>query len=317
MTEFPAFRSIEIARAKINLSLHVLGRRPDHYHELAGLMATIELADRLDLFLSPAPEEDAGWEITADSRHVPAGEANLCYRAVSLFFAAAGLDPAAAAFGCHIEKRIPQAAGLGGGSADAAAVLRFLWGCWQQGLAEAFRLDRGRLTPDDLERIALACGADVPFCLLGGVRYCQGVGERMSPAIKSPSHPVLLALPPLQVSTAEAFRQLDQARQGQGSRPAPVRQPPSAVTTDFSEVHNDFLELHDEPGSLIRMIIRDMKGSGALAASMSGSGPACFGLFAGEKDLNQACGKLAANYPDVRWVKTALSPLPEKLAAQN
>lgn len=317
MTGFLPCRSTGIARAKVNLSLHVLGRRPDHYHELAGLMATIELADRLDLFLSPAPEEDTGWEVTADSRHLPAGEANLCYRAASLFFAAAGLDPTAAAFGCHIEKRIPQAAGLGGGSADAAAVLRFLWSCWQQGLAEAFRLDRGRLTPHDLERIALACGADVPFCLLGGVRYCQGVGERMSPAIKSPSYPILLALPPLRISTAEAFRQLDQARQGQGSRPAPDRQPPPAVTTDILELHNDFLELHDEAGSLIRMIIRDLQSAGALAASMSGSGPACFGLFADEKDLNQARGKLAADYPDVRWVKTALSPLPENLAAQN
>ncbi len=329
MTEFPAFRSIEIARAKINLSLHVLGRRPDQYHELAGLMATLDLADRLDLSLGRPPERDRGWQVTADSDETPAGQANLCYKAASLFFTAAGLDPASLFFHCHIEKKIPPAAGFGGGSTDAAGVLRFLWTCWHQGLADFFQLNRAQLTMGDLEGLALACGADVPFCLHGGVRYCQGVGERMSEAIKSLPYPVLLAFPPLRVPTADAYRLLDAARLNQGSGHAPRRQ----TADSFPEwvgalgrdqrsrigtmADNDFLEVQGQPGSPVRSIIDDMRSAGAFAASMTGSGSGCFGIFAQEKDLEHARRILAGKHPAVTWTMTALSPQPENLTGQN
>jgi len=329
VTEFPPLRSIESARAKINLSLRVLGRRPDGYHELAGVMATVDLADRLDLGLRRTTEHDTGWELSSDSSQLPAGEANLCFKAASLFFEAAGIDPQSLHFHCHIEKKIPMAAGLGGGSADAAAVLRFLWMCWQGGLAESLQLDRGRLSLDHLDRLALACGADVPFCLHGGVRFCQGVGERMSGNIESLPHRVLLAFPPFPIRTADAFRLLDARRLDQGGRQAPGRQPgpdfarwtAALVQGDRSEigslVHNDFMEVQSDQSSVTRLIAEDMRDAGAFAASMTGSGPACFALFDRGEVMENAFGMLTARYPQVTWIMTSLSPQTERLACQN
>ncbi|NLA96039.1 MAG: 4-(cytidine 5'-diphospho)-2-C-methyl-D-erythritol kinase [Clostridiaceae bacterium] len=328
MTEFPPCRSTESARAKINLSLHVLGRRPDDYHELAGVMATVDLADRLDIGLRRVTEKDTGWEFSSDSGQLPAGEANLCFKAAYLFFDATGIAPQSLHFYCHIDKRIPMAAGLGGGSADAAAVLRFLWMCWQGGLAESFQLDRRRLSMDQLDHLALACGADVPFCLHGGIRFCQGVGERVSNAIESLSHPVLLAFPPFPVRTADAFRLLDTRRLDQGDRLAPGRQagPDFAWWSATLErddrpgigamACNDFLEIQADQ-SIIRLILEGMRDAGAFAASMTGSGPACFALFNHEKDREKAFRTLTAKYPEVNWMMTSLSPRPERLACQN
>ncbi|HPX93469.1 MAG TPA: 4-(cytidine 5'-diphospho)-2-C-methyl-D-erythritol kinase [Bacillota bacterium] len=317
-------RSIEIARAKVNLSLTVLFRRQDGYHELTGLMATTGLADRLHLSLEGAVKPGHSWEITVDAGNLPAGEGNLCHKAARLFFEAAGIDPASIIFVCRLEKKIPTAAGLGGGSADAAAVLRFLWRSWWQGLAQSLRIDPGRLTRDSLERIALACGADVPFCLQGGIRFCEGVGERMSPSIASPAYPLLLALPPLEIRTANAFSLLDESRQAGAGQRVSDRQP--AALSKWVEVlekddrpalgvmvQNDFLEIHEGRASDIPLIIRDLRRAGAFAASMTGSGPACFGLFESQAEMKRAREILTVKHPAISWIMTALSPSTEDL----
>lgn len=320
---FPLFRSLEKARAKTNLSLRIGGRLPDGYHELTSLMATLALSDSLHLSLEGRPGRDGTWKVSSNAASLPEGPDNLAYRAAQVFFQASGLQPDAFSFECRIEKAIPWEAGLGGGSADAAAVLRFLWQAWQGGLAEAGGLNPDRLSPDDLEAMALTCGADVPFCLYGGLRYCRGVGQILSHPLAGSSWPVLLALPPLKIRTAEAFIALDRFREQDltgnpeaGQDPGSLRgwqealsRPEPAAAASLAV--NDFLPLLAQRHGLLSDLICHMKEKGAGTASMSGSGPACFGLFAQEETRDQAARDLALAFPRIRLIRTRLSPEPE------
>ncbi len=320
---FPLFRSLEKARAKTNLSLRIGGRLPDGYHELTSLMATLDLSDSLRLTLEGRPGRAGTWKVSTDAALLPEGPDNLAYRAAQVFFQASGLQPDAFSFECRIEKIIPWEAGLGGGSADAAAVLRFLWQAWHRGLAEAGGLDPGRLTLEDLDAMALTCGADVPFCLYGGLRYCRGVGQILSQPLAGSGWSVLLALPQLKIRTAEAFMALDRFRDQNPSGSPETSQDPGSLS-DWQEVLsspdpaaaaslavNDFLPLLAQKHQLLSELLCLMKEKGAGTASMSGSGPACFGLFAREETRDQAARELAWTFPDIRLIRTRLSPEPQ------
>ena len=316
MIEFAPYRSNELARGKLNLSLKVLGRRPDGYHLLAGVMATIGLADRLHLSLKPANHSGSRWQVGSDCEDLPADEDNLCHRAARLFFEGAGIPQDLLDFYCYIDQAIPHAAGLGGGSADAAAVLRFLWTCWHDGRAGSFSLDPQQLTLCELDRIALACGADVPFCLHGGVRFCEGVGELMSTILTSKPYPVLLAVPPVRVSTASVFNRFDQANYAEAagsSRAGELADWAAALEGDqLSKIGamagNDLLAVTGTFVEGLHQLLTAMEASGAFATSMTGSGPACYALFNREEALNAAYERLSEQYPDIRWIKTVLSP---------
>ena len=186
------------APAKLNLSLDILGRREDGYHELSMVMLSVSLCDGIELNLTPKP----GVLFSCSDPDVPGGEKNTACRAAALFLERAGL---AETTGVQIflEKRIPSQAGMGGGSADAAAVLR--------GLNE---LTGFPLPEEDLFELGLQVGADVPFCLAGGVKLAQGVGERLSPAPELPPCAIVVCKPPVGVSTAEAFRRADERTDG-------------------------------------------------------------------------------------------------------
>lgn len=162
-----------LARAKVNLGLEVLGRRPDGYHEVRTVLATISLADRLEA-------EAAEALAVRSTRPDLGGESDLVYRAARVLLAAAGRGGGAV---LRVEKRIPVAAGLGGGASDAAATLRLLR-----------RLLRLNLTEPDLCRLAARLGADVPFFLRGGVALAAGRGDRLEPLPNLPPWPVLVAL---------------------------------------------------------------------------------------------------------------------------
>lgn len=338
MNTFAPFQAQETARAKVNLSLEILARRPDGYHELVSLMANTGLADQLFFSLKPAQKalnrlaggHGFGWRVASSEEGMPEGAANICHKAARLFFEQAGIKPWTLDFEARIVKRIPLEAGLGGGSADAAAVLRFLWQCWQEGLAEAYGLECDGMTRADLATVALRCGADVPFCLAGGIRLCGGVGERLSDPFASPAWPLLIAKPPDSVSTAEAFQLLDQEREGRLSLEGKeAAQPPPAVASwkealgkgdrvaTAALIKNDFLEIIARKIQLVRYILEELKASGAFAVSMTGSGPSCFALYEDEVGLERAYEGLTEALPGVKWLKTALSPEPESFPVKT
>lgn len=303
-------------------------------------MATLRLADDLVLSLrlddkvnehgqgaGQPPGIDSGhalaWSVFSNDPDVPDGQSNLCYRAAQLFFVQTDIDPASVVFEVTIDKRIPAAAGLGGGSSDAAAVLRFLWDCWHKGLAEAAGKNQSTLSFNDLQSIALACGADVPFCLLGGIRVCGGIGEKMTRSLQAPPIPVLLALANTSVRTVDAFKWFDDSCE-KGATQCECEQV-SAVTEDVWEAmlfdfdpsrfdryaKNDFLPIMEGHRPEVLSTIKALRATGAFAVSMTGSGPSCFALFRSENELDRAYKSMSARLSDARLIKTALSPKPE------
>lgn len=164
-----------LAPAKLNLFLEVLGRRPDGYHEIDSVFAALDLADTVRV--APAPS----LSLTVEGRAAPADRTNLAWRAAEALGVPARI---------HLVKRIPAGAGLGGGSSDAAAVLRALG---------------GHLPPERLREVAAGLGADVPFFLTGGTARCRGIGERVEPVPGAPRRRFLLLLPEIAMTTAEVY----------------------------------------------------------------------------------------------------------------
>lgn len=176
--------------AKLNLTLDVLGKRKDGYHDLSSIMQSISLYDRLRL-----TETAGGISIETNHPQVPCDSSNLAYKAALAFMEATGKKT-----GVHINlaKGIPVAAGLGGGSADAAAVLRGLNRLWNIGFGT-----------DELQKIGQELGADVPFCLTGGTMLAEGFGEKLTPLDPLPKLWLILFKPPFGVSTGEVYTEYD------------------------------------------------------------------------------------------------------------
>jgi 4-diphosphocytidyl-2-C-methyl-D-erythritol kinase len=264
------------APAKLNLFLHVIGRRPDGYHLLDSLVAFADCGDALcanealDLSLSISGPFAAGLAGEAD---------NLVLRAARALATEAGV-PARARL--ELEKHLPVASGIGGGSADAAATLRLLCGLW-------------RIAPDPaaLDRLALRLGTDVPVCLRNHPARMGGTGEKLEPAPALPPCAVLLVNPGVAVSTAAVFR----ARSGPFSAPAclPGGWPDApAMAADLATLANDL----EAPARGLCPAIGDALASiatqpGCLLARMSGSGATCFGLFADLAAAEHAAGAAA------------------------
>ena len=255
-----------LGRAKINLTLDVLGLRDDGYHEIATVMQSLALADTL--ILTRQEEEIT---LRVDLAGLEADERNLAHRAAALIQQECGLCG-----GVHIDitKRIPVAAGLAGGSADAAATLR--------GMNELYTLG---LSDDELCALGAQLGSDIPFSLMGGTVLATGRGERLHRLADFPATVVLLAKPPVSVSTPWAYRSYDEH--------APVFHPDNASFMDALE-HGDrdrcvqlMANVLEPVTEAAHPVIADyrarMRAHGALCAMMSGSGPTVFGLFAEEQ----------------------------------
>lgn len=247
------------AAAKVNLALEVLGKRADGYHEIATVLATVDLSDRLVL------EEAEGFEIRAAAPGVPGDGRNLALRAARALAEAAGVERGVR---ITLDKRIPVAAGLGGGSADAAAVLA--------GLNRLWRL---RWPVARLEELAVGLGMDVPFFLRGGVALATGRGEKLEPVGGAPLALVLVN-PRFGLSTAETYARVTPEMYTDGAR---ARQMVEALRSRraarvAASLYNG-LEGAVAPG---RPEIGRMKAAllaaGALGALMSGSGPTVFGV---------------------------------------
>jgi 4-diphosphocytidyl-2-C-methyl-D-erythritol kinase len=277
------------APAKINLYLHVTGRRDDGYHELDSLVAfadvhdTVAAAPAADLSLMLSGPFAAALADTAEPTGQAGSTENLVLQAARLLAAAAGIAPRAT---LALDKRLPVASGIGGGSADAAAALKVLADLW-------------RLAPDavDVEDIARRLGADVPVCLAGHAAYMAGIGERLDPAPPLPAAGLLLANPGVPVATPAVFK----ARRGPFSPPGRFE----AVPADAVELaamlaprRNDLAEpaltLAPEVGLVLAALAADPT---CLVARMSGSGATCFALYADPAAASAAAARLRPAHP--------------------
>lgn len=253
----------EPAYAKVNLSLDVVGKRADGYHLLSMVCQTVSLCDTLTFTRKPGAPLSVRVE---QAPEIPSGPENLVYRAAERFFAAAGEDDRGVEI--VIEKRIPAQAGLGGGSADAAAALRGL--C---------RLYEKRLSEETLHVIALAVGADVPFCLCGGTALAEGIGERLTPLEAMPPCVFVVAKPPFGVSTKDAYQKIDEAPASAAAHTPGVLKALAAgdLPALGAQLGNRFSEALSLPQ--VEALCRCLRDAGALGACMTGSGSAVFGLF--------------------------------------
>jgi 4-diphosphocytidyl-2-C-methyl-D-erythritol kinase len=280
---------VENAPAKINLTLRVLKRRDDGYHELESLVAFADFGDRLSF----APGGDLALTVQGPGAAAAgAGDDNLVLKAARAL-ALRRPDIALGAF--HLDKRLPVAAGLGGGSADAAAALRLI--------AQANGIARDE---PDLYAAARATGADVPVCLDPRARIMRGIGEVLSAPLSLPPLPAVLVNPGVALPTKAVFA---------GWKPGSA-QPAASDLAAIAEVARGDQLLHllaaqandlEAPASALKPIIADIlvalrAVSGCRLARMSGSGATCFGLFAAADDAAAAAKLLSATQP-AWWVK--------------
>jgi 4-diphosphocytidyl-2-C-methyl-D-erythritol kinase len=271
-----SLRREELAPAKVNLFLHVTGRRADGYHTLDSLVVFAAIADRL------AAASAAGLSLTIDGPNgagLSAGEENLVLRAARALAEAAGRAPCAS---LRLTKTLPQAAGLGGGSADAAASLRLLGRLWGVG-------GSGVLA----DKLAPQLGADVPVCLAVRPARMMGMGEILSPPPTLPDFGLCLVNPGVPVPTAAVFA----ARRGPYSPPACLPQgwPDAAsLAADLAQLGNDLEAPAISLCPAIRPVLAALASEpGCLLARVSGSGATCFGLFPDAATAARAAAALA------------------------
>ena len=266
------------APAKLNLYLHVIGRRADGYHLLDSLVAFADIADVVTA--SGAPRLELRVEGPFAPALAGAGEDNLVRRAAAALAERAGIPLRAALV---LEKNLPVASGIGGGSSDAAATLH--------ALAELWSLD---LREPRFAGLAESLGADVPVCLLGRTAWLGGIGEQVSPAPSLPDCSVLLANPGIAVPTPAVFK----ARTGAFSEPARFELPLGDVrdlAAWLAARRNDLTDAAISLAPEIAEVLRALSAlPGALLARMSGSGATCFALFAEPSAARAAAARLAA-----------------------
>jgi len=265
------------ANAKINLALRITGKRADGYHDLSTIFQEIDFYDRL--FFQPAKK----FSLTTTNPHLPIDAGNLCTRAYLLL---AERYPRKQAFSIHLEKNIPLGAGLGGGSADAAAVLKFLNRAWDLALEL-----------NQLEQLATDLGADVPFFIRGGTQGASGIGERLTPLKLPYDFYILLAIPNIAVSTAWAYRQF---RPSDFRPPFDFQQLFDQHTIRWDQFENQFESKVFPSFPQIQKIKEGLLTSEALYVGLSGSGSAIFGIY---RDEEAAC-HAARLFRDVRTVLT-------------
>ncbi|MGE0005661.1 MAG: 4-(cytidine 5'-diphospho)-2-C-methyl-D-erythritol kinase [Parvibaculaceae bacterium] len=268
----------ELAPAKVNLALHVLGRRPDGYHELDSIVAFAALGDRLTF----AEAEDWRLDVTGPfAEGLPRGADNLALEAALSF---GRVFPAAARrYRITLDKTLPVASGIGGGSADAAAVLRAL--ARLAGVA-----DRGKLAI-----LAAMLGADVPVCLLGRTCRMRGVGERIEIVEGLDPMPAVLVNPGVPLATAEVFARLD-------LRPGDEAFPGLSGTADPAAGRNDLTGPALALAPAIGEVIAALEAQGDLRfARLSGSGATCFGIFSSAQAAAAAARTISAAHP-AWWV---------------
>lgn len=278
-------RAIAKSYAKINLTLDILGKMENGYHEIETVMQTVGLFDLVVTDIS-----ESGICINSSLKYLPTNEKNIAYKTAKLFFEKTGIKKGAK---IYIHKNIPVSAGLAGGSGNAAAVLEalnLLFGC--------------PIADEDLFSLAAELGADVPFCLIGGTQLCRGIGEKLSLLPHFPKRYALLVKPPIAVSTAEIYERIDSE---------PIESHPT--TADFISkltpnmyspelMFNVMEQVTVKSHPVIRGIREKLLLNGAEAAMMSGSGSTVFGLFEDFRTAKASADSFSHLYKDVYLTST-------------
>jgi 4-diphosphocytidyl-2-C-methyl-D-erythritol kinase len=285
------------APAKVNLFLRILAQEKSGFHQLETLFTTLEFGDTVTL-----ERTSSGIHLEADGPPMGPPEKNLVFRAATGFLQESGIS---GGVGIHLKKRIPLAAGLGGGSSDAAATLL--------GLRSLFP---GALGDERLLRLAGSLGSDVPFFLSPSpLTLAWGRGDRLLPLPPLPQAPVLLALPPVEVRTPAAYALLDQRRRS-ATEGGSARILPLGVFSSWARLgdlaENDF----EAPILLEHPLLGRIRGalleSGSLISLLSGSGSAVFGLFGDEHAASSARDDLEYRFPGTRFVLTRTGSVPTR-----
>ncbi len=270
-----------LAPAKLNLTLDITGRRGDGYHLLSTVMQAVDLFERVEVARA------SHLTLRTSRADLPAGPDNTAYRAAEAFFAAAQLEGGAEIF---VEKNAPIGAGMGGGSADAAGVLVALNALYETG----FSLGQ-------LQRIGLAVGADVSFALLGGTALATGIGEVLTPLRPLENIYFAVAMPENPTLSGSAFGKYD--RLGPGKRPDNETALHAIEKRDLPLLAGAMANAMERAIATEEMqqVIGALQHSGALAAQMTGSGSAVFGLFDEEEKAQQAAACIADQFPVQCW----------------
>ena len=265
------------ANAKLNLYLDITGVRDDGYHTVEMVMQSVTLSDIVEVRIA----DGDSISLSCDAPHIPSDERNIAYKAAKLYLEAAGIS---ADISIDIQKRIPSGAGMGGGSADAAAVL--------------YALDKhfGSVPQDRLYSIALAIGADVPFCLAGGTKVCTGIGETLSACADVKNCVFLVVMPDFTCPTGAAYKKYDES-------PIPPRNALAEFVSSLSDnsfadkMHNTFELLYND--DRIENIKATLLSAGALGAMLTGSGAAVFGIFEDRQTAQKAAAALPLYFTSV------------------
>lgn len=287
------FSDTEAAPAKINLSLEVLERRSDNYHNLQSLMVTIDLHDQLSLFLSS--DQGGKWRVSSDDASVPEDENNIAYTAALAFFNYYGIDPLAYFLNLKIKKRIPSQAGLGGGSSDAAATIRLL---------ERAFFPNGAFESMPAAYMAHEIGADVPYCYRGGTQFVSGIGDVLAAQEPFPRLPLILVTPPFAVSTKDAFAALNiESRAPIDENGAKLMQQYCEIIKDknYSELQtllkNSFYPYLLDTYPEIKTYCIALKDTGSPFVSLSGSGPTLFAIYKEDTATKSIARVLKSKFP--------------------
>ena len=274
----------EGAFAKINLTLDVIGKRPDGYHDLKSVMQTISIRVDIEIDVDTGKE----WTLSCTDETIPCNEKNLAWKAAKVFFEAAKIDPNGIAI--RITKRIPKEAGLGGGSADAAAVLRAL----NKHYGNPFSILA-------LAEIGAQVGSDVRFCTLCGTAMVEGRGERLRKLPDMPDCVIVVCKPSFSVSTPELYKKLDETEIAK--HPDNQAMESALLAGDLGKVAENLYNVFDPVVTADNLELNYIKSIlnsyGSVGQITTGSGSAVFGVLPNFEYAAVACNMLRDNYPDV------------------
>ena len=275
------------AYAKINLSLDVIGKREDGYHILKMIMQTIDLYDILNV-----KKTHKGIKIVCNRPYVPTDERNLAYKAAELFINTYKIDGGVE---IYLKKHIPVAAGMAGGSTDAAAVLKAMRTIYKPEIEDK-----------ELMEIGLKIGADVPYCIVGGTALCEGIGEEITSLKPFKNHILLVIKPPFGVSTKEVYSNLDINKI--------VKHPDTDILIKYIEEDNllgvsrnmkNVLEnVTFKKHTILKNVKRETFDMGAIGVLMSGSGPTIFAFFEDMLKAQMCYDKMKRKYKEVFITRT-------------
>ena len=274
----------EGAFAKLNLTLDVLGKREDGYHDLQSVMQTVSVRDDIEIDVGTGKP----WKLVCDKEGIPCDERNLAWKAAKVYCEAMNKDPDGLEI--RITKRIPSGAGMGGGSADAAAVLR--------ALNEHYG---NPLSIFALAELGAQVGSDVPFCVICGTAMCEGRGERIRKLPDMPDCIMVVCKPEFSVSTPELYKKIDEVTIA--DRPDNRAMESALLAGDLEKIAHGLCNVFDPVVTADHLELNYIKSIfhqyGAIGYQMTGSGSACFAIVSEFEVAAVICAMLKDNYPNV------------------